>query len=530
MRSAIPALTATRRLVTSRLARLVGRSGPEWALLSLWVAILGVQLPVDIPNFRFSPADVVLAALMGTLAIRRPRQLLATARRITPLHVLIGVLFIALAWSSIVSIVRTGTLVREAALNKDGGFFVLASIALAVLTVVRDRDDVRVLLRNLLVSGTVVAWVGAITTLLVPLALGLPFGQRLNGLLLNPSANAVFLSVLLMVQIGSALGPRIVSWPYRLQVINTLGLTLLLLLTLSRSTWLAVIFALVGLIVLIARDRPILPAAIAFMLVLVTAQPLAAALLPVVNQVTTGQLGRFEREVAPRSTPPIDLTKLVSSAPAVAAPSATPPMTVPPSAAPSFTTRPLTTVSPVPAAVSPIQSTLPPAPSTGAAAVPTTPTPEPAADRYLRDARLTAADRYGGTDRLAFDLVALKLWLGSPGTALTGIGLDVFLQISPVLFGTSAIIHSTYVWLPVEMGLPGIVLLVAFVYLLVWMGLALRRGVIDRAIATSILGSLMVFGVWLAENEGLYQRSLWLMLALGVASAAGSTRRGPDGV
>lgn len=483
-----------------RLTRWLGRADLEWILLSLWVALLGVQLPVEIPNFRFSPADIVLAALMVVLLVRRRHDLLSAAVARTPLHIALVLLLVALFWGSLVSLLRTGTLVREAALNKDVGFFVLAAIVLAIETLVRSAADIRAMLRVFLTAGTVVTWTAAFTTLLVPIATNGELGQRFVGFLLNPSANALFLAVLLMAQIGSAVGRRIVLWSQSAQVANTFGLTLLLVLTLSRSTWLATLIALALLVVLVLRDRPLLPVLVGLALLVVSAQPLVAALAPVVAQATSGRVGTFEREVAPASTPPPDLGLILakSSAPNPSrTASGTPAPTPPPTHFPSPTTT-----------------------HSSAAATPEPTLAPSVASRYVQDALLTAADRFGGTDRIAFNVVAFKLWLADPVTAAAGIGLDVFLQISPMVFGTPVIIHNTYLWLPVEMGIPGLAALIALVVTMCWVARGVGRSGLDRSIVVAIVGTILVFMIWIAENEGLYQRTLWMTLAIGSAAIA----------
>jgi hypothetical protein len=485
--------------------RWLGRSDLEWVLLSLWVALLGIQLPVDLPNFRFSPADVVLLLLLLVLLVRRPRMLVRAAMLRTPVHAALVCLFVALAWGSAVAFLRTGTLVREALLNKDLGFFILVAIVVAIRACVRTIEDVKAFLRVFLVSGTVVTWIAAASDLFVPLAIGLPPTQRFDGFLLNPSANAVFVAVILMIQIGSLVGGGIVKWPRSLQYANAFGLALLLLLTLSRSTWLAALGSLVLLTFVVLRDRPWLPVSIAIVLAVLSAQPLTAAMAPVIAQFTQGRVGVFEREVAPSSTPPPDIGAILDRPPR---PSPVPP-TPEPSRTPPSTPRAVTSP-PSAATPSGAQSRTDPATT-----VPPGPDPAKGTARYLTDVQAIGADRFGGTDRVAFDVVALRLWLAGPLTALTGIGIGVFFLVSPVLFGTAVIIHSTYVWLAVEMGVAGIVALVA---LLVVAGRIVRgvtRPGVDRAVAVSVAGPLFVFFIWIAENEGLYQRTLWLTLALG---------------
>jgi hypothetical protein len=315
-----------------------------------------------------------------------------------------------------------------------------------------------------------------------------------------------------MVQIGSAVDqPRA-----RLGVLNTAGLTLLLLLTLSRSTWLAVMPALVAVVVLVARRPRWLPAAVAAVLLIFTAQPLISVLGPVMSQVLAGTVGRFEREIAPKVTPPPDIGQLLGSSRPTASPSGTPDATSTAVAVGTGThgTGPGTSTS-MPAGTQPANAT----PTGGPAR-----TPEPVvppvsvAQQYVQGAQSAANDRFGATDRLAFNVVAVKLWLGSKTTTLAGIGLGVFLQVSPQLFGVGAIIHNSYLWLPVEMGVPGVIALLAVLYAMLWTCWLLVRTRIDKAVTVGIVGSLFMFLIWIGENEGLYQRTLWMVLALGAVA------------
>src|SRR5207244_3962004 len=53
------------------------------------------------------------------------------------------------------------------------------------------------------------------------------------------------------------------------------------------------------------------------------------------------------------------------------------------------------------------------------------------ADRFFSYAQVAAADRNGATDRAAIDAIALRIWRSDLGLLLTGIGLEVFLLVSP---------------------------------------------------------------------------------------------------
>ena len=456
---------------------------PESALLVLWLALLGIQLPVPLANFRFSPSDVALAVILGLLAWRRRSWLSAVVRSRTPLTWLLASLALALVAGAFVAILRTGVLVQEAWLNKGVGSLVLAAIVLAVRAIVRTPQDVRRALATLFVTGSVVVWVAALSSVLGMVVLERALTARFDGFLMNPSANAVFIAVLLIVQLAFVCEGAASSLRRWLQYSNAIGLAFLLLATLSRTTWLAAIGALIFIAAFCVRRSRLWPAGLALLLIVFAGQPLAAALGPALDQISRGQLPTTLRETRPIGTLPPRIGGVASPL----APTAPPP---------TPTAPPPTPTAPPPTPTAPL------------------PTPLPASE-VLRLAQLSAADRHGATDRLALDTIALRLWLSDPIVTLTGIGLGVFFQISPYTsFGTNLIIHSTYVWLPVEMGILGILVLVMLTAVVLQIARAAYRED-DRVLVVAIVGPLILFSLWVSVNEGLYQRTLWLMLALG---------------
>jgi len=525
------------------------RSAVEWFLFSIWLALLGLQLPVGIQNFRFSPSDVALALLTVTILFRRSGQVRAVVTRPDLAVVAVGVLMLALAWGSLVAVVRVGTLVQEAWLNKDIGVFVLACTVIAIKTLVRGPDDVRIALRVVLTAGTVVTWLGLAGDIVTAIAEGQPLASgvgRFSGFLLNPSSNGIFIAALVMLQLGSLRG-RIVTWPRAVQLANCVGLVALLLATLSRSTWLALLIVLIGAVVVIARERPreaAVPFALATLIAAAAAQPFVQALSPVFDQIARGEIGRPTREVqGPIGTPAPKFSAIIGDLPvgtirptvAAASPAS--------SVAPSTPTTPSTATgtpnatstsrsTPTFAATStatPIAVTSPSAATSatpGPAAQPTAavaPTATPALDvaAYARSAAAIAQDRHGAADRVAIDMIALQLWFAGPSTVLAGIGLGVFFQVTPYTpIGVPVIIHNSYLWLPVEMGLPGLTALVVILLAIVSASVSVWRRV-DRDLALALCGTLAVFVVWISMNEGLSQRMLWVALGLTSVVATG---------
>lgn len=113
-------------------------------------------------------------------------------------------------------------------------------------------------------------------------------------------------------------------------------------------------------------------------------------------------------------------------------------------------------------------------------------------------------------ERLALDAIGIDLWTSDFGSAVFGIGLSAF-PIKSGAFG-GAIIHNTYLALAVDLGLAGILAQMV----LLWYVLALALGLLryaDRSGAISLIAAFVLFLVWWAANEGLYQRSFWLLVA-----------------
>jgi hypothetical protein len=435
-------------------------------LLASTAALIGVQVAV-VPGINLALSDLLLAALMLVLVIRHRAAFVAAIRPTTPVHAATLALLGALLWGSAVTYARTGELGRDVWLNKDLGWLVLASIIVAVRATIRSTDDAVHLLRWIVIGALLVE---ASAALLFIATGGGPSGLRFDGLLLNPNANGAFLSVALFVLIGATRDDRLFpfgSWTVRLAA----GfLTLLLVATLSRGTWIAAIAALVIVAVTLMRRTPLLPATCAAVLVLFSIQPLTAALTPLWAQIARGQVPASERDFGPGDTLPPNLGPLIAG----------------------VTPRPASSQRP---------SQLPTRPPS-------------ATPNYLDAAQAIASERFGASDRVALNILALKLWLAAPATALTGIGLGVFARVTPFVFGVPVIIHSTYLWLPVEMGLPGIAALCSLLFAGVWVVKRTTKFG-GTGLAVALTGSLLLLAFWSGLNEGTYQRALWFLLAIG---------------
>jgi hypothetical protein len=450
-------------------------------LLSLSAASIGLQLAV-VPGVNLALSDVPLGALMLVLLVRHRAALVSAIKPRTPVHAATVALLGALLWGSAVTYARTGELARDSWLNKDLGWLVLAMIVVAVRVTVQSADEVARLLRWMLVGGVALELIAAVASLAGVFGTGLE-NLRFAGFLLNPNANGIFIALLLVVLIGSTRNERIVGWnPWTVRVMATV-LTLLLLATLSRGTWIAAIVALGIVSVTLMRTSPWLPALCAVVLLIFSAQPLTAAVAPVISQIARGQLPVSERDIHPSQTPPPDINNLIVG------------------------------VTPPPTSTSAVRSPSEEASTAPPSATQPSPTQLSASPGYLDAAQAVAADRFGASDRIALNVLALRLWFAAPLTFLTGIGLGVFARVTPFFFGVTVIIHSTYLWLPVEMGLPGLIALCALLIAGVWV--ARRCASAGTGLAVAVGGGLLVLALWSAVNEGSYQRSLWFLLALG---------------
>jgi hypothetical protein len=453
-------------------------------LLAASAATLGAQLGW-LASLHIAVSDVFFATAILVLLARQRSRLIAALRSWTPAHTAALSILAALLWGTFVSFVRTGAVTTESLLNKDLGWLVFGAIVLVVRSVVTTSEDVARVIRYVLSGGLLVEALAVIWFVIAAIAGHQQDSLRFDGFLLNPNANGLFISILLMIQIASTRDVRIFPAPRWVRFVGVAFLLILLLATLSRSSWVAAILALVLIGLTLMRRSPWLPFTCAVVLLAFSLRPLGAALAPVWSRISEGQLPTSERTFGPAATAPPSLAPLLNG------------------------------VTPIPSQ-SPRSS-----PSVGS------PLPSTSPD-YLSSAAEVAADRYGASDRLALDILALRLWLASPATALGGIGLGVFLQLTPFLFGVPVIIHSSYLWMPVEMGLPGI----AALLVLAFVGYGIYRSSRkwqEQSLAVSILGSIFAIAFWSVANEGIYQRTLWVFLAVGstlVWQRASATGRG----
>ena len=232
----------------------------HWGLY-LWVALLPFQLPLEhVLGLRLALSDVALAGtLFVGLACRvlgacpRPEQ----RRRRTSLDGYLAALVAIFAMALGVAWARTGELTTYTLVNKGAGILVLVTSFYVVVALASAPHRLRRVVATLLGS------VGAVNA--VSLALygawlrsggpnSLVSTRRLAGFLIDPNAYGGLLTVALFVQLGVLVGSRTKSrWAQVAGTANVLLLGAGLVLTRSRSAWVALAVGGVVLLWLIRR-------------------------------------------------------------------------------------------------------------------------------------------------------------------------------------------------------------------------------------------------------------------------------------
>jgi hypothetical protein len=125
-----------------------------------------------------------------------------------------------------------------------------------------------------------------------------------------------------------------------------------------------------------------------------------------------------------------------------------------------------------------------------------------------------ADDRGNIESRIDYMEQGMKMYLSSPLTVATGIGIGTFIEESPRFFGDSHQIHNTYVWLLVEGGplIFGAYLLI--LYQCLKQNLWTYRRVPNLRYATAgCFCAIVTTIVWCSGVEGTYHHHVWILLA-----------------
>jgi O-antigen ligase len=125
-----------------------------------------------------------------------------------------------------------------------------------------------------------------------------------------------------------------------------------------------------------------------------------------------------------------------------------------------------------------------------------------------------ANDRGNIESRIDYMEQGMRMYLSSPRTLVTGIGIGTFVEESPKYFGDNHQIHNTYVWLLVE---GGPVLLIAYLLILfraLRNNLWIYRNVPGlRHAGAGCFCALITTMFWSMTVEGMYHHHFWILLA-----------------
>jgi hypothetical protein len=463
-----------------------------------YFATLCIQVPQGHFQFRFAIADCFLLPLIAraALAIWRGR------RPDWPLLRPLLVIGLALLVASGVAYARLGFLSSWALLNKDAGFLFLLAGFVALTFQLKTQQDVDRAIDVFVVSVSV----ATMLALVVGLA-GEFFWRDFNviypglirfyGFLLNPTSQGSLLMIALLLELPrlSMQGRR----PARWRIANYSILLLALMVTLSRSTWLALAAASAGLaLVLIARrlrSASAIPWRAVSAAAVTAAVPVAAlagiafvqwrSVRDVRENQSTSQAASLRERVLdicavkydPELCRDLPAAEIVKAKRRVAAARAGMPELDP--GAPLETT--------------PLGAPLP----------------------SLSNPDGAAMNSRGLSDRAAIIRLAMKPYRESLKTRVLGIGLGTFYATSGADFGVPVIIHSTPAWFLIELGVLGAAGLAWLMAASI--GPALKATLDgDRfwSIAPGVFAALTGWLFLSVLNESFYFRHFWLLLVL----------------
>jgi O-antigen ligase len=118
-------------------------------------------------------------------------------------------------------------------------------------------------------------------------------------------------------------------------------------------------------------------------------------------------------------------------------------------------------------------------------------------------------------DRINVNSAAIQMFMESPVSVLSGIGVGTFFVRSKELLGIALIIHNTFLWLLVEVGVLG------FAVFLSVMASAFRNAllvakanVLESPIAVGVFCALCATAGWFLGTEGLWHRHVWFLFVL----------------
>lgn len=442
-----------------------------------YAALLGVQTWVpglsSTVAVRFAVADLLVAPVIA----RRCWTALSTRRWPRAPFNGLALSLVAVACVAIaVGVWRTGQLTEYAWMNKGGGLLLLLGGVYALFWQLRSLQDIDDLLAafvlgtsaaNLMALGaTALATVGVANTLF-----SVDSG-RLYGWMLNPSSYGSLLATAVLIEVArigrsSAAG----SAPSRLRLLNIALLLSSILLTVSRSAWLALAGGASVLAFLEARDG--VRDGIRRWRVAAAVTMIVAVLVPLTWAAVAQRqrLGLIARD----GTRPDQVQARVADA-CVARWDQEICETVPAFALDAARTR--------------------------------------ISQRDPEYAHGAMTNVRGLSDRLSILRAAWEQYTKTSATLLFGIGIGTFLVTSPPAFGVPLIVHNTPAWFLVEMGPAG---LAVFLWIVGRMASNLwscrSAPPAARDLAHGLAAAATAWLVFSMFNEAFYARHFWLLFA-----------------
>lgn len=125
-----------------------------------------------------------------------------------------------------------------------------------------------------------------------------------------------------------------------------------------------------------------------------------------------------------------------------------------------------------------------------------------------------AGDQENIDSRIDYMEQGMRMYLSSPITVATGIGIGTFIAESPKYFGDQHQIHNTYVWLLVEGGPFLLIVYLFMLYRALKQNYWVYRHIAQlRYAAAGCFCGLVTTIVWSMTVEGMYHHHFWILLA-----------------
>ena len=144
----------------------------------------------------------------------------------------------------------------------------------------------------------------------------------------------------------------------------------------------------------------------------------------------------------------------------------------------------------------------------------------PHTQNYAHEFLRIARNHEGASDRMQIMQVAFQGYLASRESMLLGMGLGTFADFAQnSIIHVSVQIHNSFLWALVELGPVGFIAIIGLwsASILKLMRCARNSGWRDP-ISSSLLASFLLIFFYCLINDGMFQRELWLLLALAAAS------------